>query len=308
MRSAVDADRQRRPARRQVLGELTEVGVEGPELAAVGGGRDDDDGIDRVVASGPGVEQARPPGGGLVEGLDPTRAEDPGQSGLAGSAPHLGHDDGRHRGEPPRPDEGREGGPGPAVVTLEGHEQVRDHAEAGVEGLLTVAGTKYTTARAVAARITDRLLVKLGRAPVRCRTGETLLSDIGDVPGAVGDARREDEDGLVPDTMAHLVAAYGSRTRDVIGVAADRPDLRRRVTPDSPVIGAELVWAAREEMALTLADAMIRRTPLGALGYPGDAAAAQAALLVGDELGWTNDRRQAEIAALRGFYALQKSS
>ena len=53
------------------------------------------------------------------------------------------------------------------------------------------------------------------------------------------------------------------------------------------------MWAAREEMAVTLADAVMRRTPLGALGYPGDAAAARAAAIVGDELGWTPERRRA---------------
>src|SRR5262245_40215062 len=69
----------------------------------------------------------------------------------------------------------------PAVVradghaVLEGHEQVRDHADRGVEGLITVAGTKYTTARAVAERVTNRTFTKLGRAPVPCRTAETPL-------------------------------------------------------------------------------------------------------------------------------------
>src|SRR5439155_21465984 len=57
----------------------------------------------------------------------------------------------------------------PAVVrgqraTLEGHEQVRDHADQGLDGLITVIGPKYTTARATAERVTDRLLPKLQRA------------------------------------------------------------------------------------------------------------------------------------------------
>ena len=69
-----------------------------------------------------------------------------------------------------------------------------------------------------------------------------------------------------------------------------QPEWRTRVAPTSPVIGAELVWAVRKEMALTLADAVIRRTPLGALGYPGDAAARRArGRIVGAELGWSDD-------------------
>ena len=69
------------------------------------------------------------------------------------------------------------------------------------------------------------------------------------------------------------------------------------------MIGAQLVFAARHEMVSTLADAVIRRTPLGALGYPGDVAVDRAADLVGDELGWTAERRRLEVADLRRFYA-----
>ncbi len=68
------------------------------------------------------------------------------------------------------------------------------------------------------------------------------------------------------------------------------------------MIGAELVLAARKEMAPTLADIVIRRTPLGALGHPGDDALARAASIVGTELRWSDERRRAEIAAVQEFY------
>jgi glycerol-3-phosphate dehydrogenase len=88
----------------------------------------------------------------------------------------------------------------------------------------------------------------------------------------------------------------------VLDIADGRPDLRTRVARDSPVIGAQLLWAARHEMAMTLADAVLRRTPLGALGDPGDAALARAADIVGDELNWSSDRKRTEIAAVADFY------
>ena len=190
-------------------------------------------------------------------------------------------------------------------VSLQGHEQIRDHASDGVVGLMSVAGTKYTTARGVAERLTTRVFEKLGRPAAPCRTATTPLPGGGlrDVSLTIAEARREHDEGLPSDTIPHLVAAYGTRYRDVLGVAADRPDWRKRLSGGSPVIGAELVWAAREEMVGTLADAVLRRTPLGALGYPGDAAAARAAAIVGDELGWTAERREREIDALRAFYA-----
>jgi glycerol-3-phosphate dehydrogenase len=126
---------------------------------------------------------------------------------------------------------------------------------------------------------------------------------VRDVGLAIADARREFDEGLPTDTIPHLIGAYGSRYRDVMDLASDRPDWRTRVAPGSPVIGAELILAARKEMAPTLADIVIRRTPLGALGYPGDVAVERAATIVGTELHWSADRKGEEIAAVKQFYA-----
>src|SRR5262249_32248140 len=69
-----------------------------------------------------------------------------------------------HRGVVPavRRDGGR--------LQLEGREQIRDHKIDGVDALVSVAGTKYTTARAVAERIVNLAIAKLGRSPLPCRT------------------------------------------------------------------------------------------------------------------------------------------
>ena len=188
-------------------------------------------------------------------------------------------------------------------VSLAGNEQIRDHAADGVDGLLTVAGAKYTTARAVAERVADRVLQKL-RKQAACRTASTTLpgGHVRDAALTVAEARREYDDLVPSDTIPHLVAAYGSGYREILELARTRPDWCGRIAPESPVIGAELVWAARHEMAGTLCDAVLRRTPLGALGYPGDEAAVLAADLVGAERQWTSDQKQREIESLRQFY------
>jgi glycerol-3-phosphate dehydrogenase len=192
-------------------------------------------------------------------------------------------------------------------VALEGHDQVRDHAANGIEGLVTVLGAKYTTARAVAERVTNRLLAKLNRPPVASRTAAVPLPGGGlrDVGLTIAEARREHDTGLPSDTIPHLVGAYGSRYRDIVDLADTQPAWRTRLAPDSPVIGAELVWAVRHEMAVTLCDAVVRRTPLGAVGYPGDAAAERAAKFVGEERGWTEARIAAELRALKAFYEVK---
>ena len=192
---------------------------------------------------------------------------------------------------------------GGGKISLEGRDLVRDHASQGIEGLVSVVGTKYTTARAVAERITDVVLGKSGRASTACRTASIALpgGSLRDVGLAIADARRDHDAGLPSDTIPHLIAAYGSRFRDVLDIS-DRADWRKRIAKASPVIGAELVWAVRKEMAVTLADAVIRRTPLGALGYPGDEALERAAAIVGAELKWSDARRREEILSVRSFY------
>jgi len=192
-------------------------------------------------------------------------------------------------------------------VALEGREHIRDHATEGIEGIVTVAGAKYTTARATADRVTTRILEKLQRPGVASRTAAVPLpgGGIRDVGLAIAEARREHDTGLPSDTIPHLIGAYGSRYREVLDLAAATSEGRTPVTKGSPVIGAELVWAVRREMAITLCDAVVRRTPLGALGYPGDAAAQRAAAIVGAECRWSEARTLEEFEALKRFYVVR---
>lgn len=200
----------------------------------------------------------------------------------------------------------------PAIVQRDGrvallrHEQIHDHADEGMEGLLSVAGAKYTTARVVAERVTDRLVTKLRRDAVPCRTASASLPGGGmrDVAAAIAEARRLHDAGLPSDSIPHLVAAYGSRYEQVVALGAERADWRERVARDSPVIGAELVWATRHEMAITLSDTVVRRTPLGAMGDPGELALQRAAAIVGGELRWSEERKRMEIEEVQGFYRL----
>ena len=134
----------------------------------------------------------------------------------------------------------------------------------------------------MAEEVVDSVVGKLTGTYASCRTAATPLpgGHVRDAALTIAEARR-DYDNLVPsDTIPHLVAAYGSAYREVADLARTHAEWSARLATDSPVVGAELVWAVRHEMALTLCDAVLRRTPLGALGYPGDAAVAQAAFLV----------------------------
>jgi glycerol-3-phosphate dehydrogenase len=65
-----------------------------------------------------------------------------------------------------------------------------------------------------------------------------------------------------------------------------------------------IACAVGEEMAQTLTDVVVRRTGLGVLGYPGDAAANATAERMRQLLGWSDERVRTERAALRDFYKI----
>jgi len=157
------------------------------------------------------------------------------------------------------------------AVSLQGRQQVRDHATGAnaVDGLISVAGTKYTTARIVAEQITNRVIAKLGRSAVPSRT-----------------------------RVAPLPPA-----EPWLELQREQPALAEPVTDTSPVTVAQIVWAVRHEMAMTLADVVLRRSPLGALGHPGQSALERVATVVANEAGWDMTRVTAEIRAVEDFFS-----
>ena len=70
----------------------------------------------------------------------------------------------------------------------------------------------------------------------------------------------------------------------------------------SRTVGAEVIHAVREEMAHKLADCVFRRTDLGTAGHPGEDALERCARLMGEELGWSSERRELELAEVRSRF------
>lgn len=168
--------------------------------------------------------------------------------------------------------------------------------------LLMPVGGKYTAARADAARIVDRAVALLGRADLRSRTEASALPW---APSGPFDAWRERAvregraAGLDPETAAWCARRFGSGVSAIHRLAASDPDLAARLHPDAPFCRAEVVHAARSEMALTLEDILRRRVPLTLVVRPEELPLAEAAGLAGAELGWSFDRREEEVRRMR---------
>lgn len=200
----------------------------------------------------------------------------------------------------------------PAVVDARGAADLKpaadilDHAADGAEGAMTVVGVKYTTARAVAERVTNAVAKRLGTRVRPSRTASTTLPGAGmaDHEALAIEAARGSRADVAPDTIRHLAALYAENAAVIVRLIGDRPDLGAAVSAGVPTIGAEVVHAIRREMACRLSDVVIRRTALGAAGHPGTDAVAGCAHIAAAELEWDATRMADEIADVERFYTV----
>jgi glycerol-3-phosphate dehydrogenase len=178
------------------------------------------------------------------------------------------------------------------------------------DGLVTVTGGKLTTYRRMAADTVDtvlgappRRLPRLGRRRAdipACPTARLTLA------GGEGGGRPPEPAaatagslGLDDATFAHLAGRHGSETGEVLALCGDRPELAQRVHPSLPYIEAEVVWAAREEMATSVTDVLARRTRAMILDrHAALVAAPRVADLLARELGFDHEERARQIADL----------
>ena len=184
--------------------------------------------------------------------------------------------------------------------------QIHDHARDGSPGAMTVVGTKFTTARAVGARAAAAAAKAIGRSSRRTDTDTAILpgAGIADHEALTIETARAVGLELAPPIIRHLTAIYGDRCAAIVRLMAERSDWRMPLVPGRPNVGAEVIHAIRHEMAQTLADVLIRRTELGAMGHPGAEIANAIAAIAAEELEWDAERRSREIAAVEAFYRL----
>jgi glycerol-3-phosphate dehydrogenase len=165
-------------------------------------------------------------------------------------------------------------------------------------GLLSVAGGKLTTHREIAEKLVGRLVRELRTGRTRCPTRDVPLPGARACPNLSGGA---DALAALPRAAREtLVARYGTRALIPARIAAGNSALAEPIAVGCPILAAEVIHAVRHEMALMLADFMIRRTAL-VWRYPveAEAAAARVARLMARELGWDDARESREAADFR---------
>ena len=110
-------------------------------------------------------------------------------------------------------------------------------------GLLTITGGKWTTYRNMAEDCVDQ------------------AATLGDLPERPCVTRTLNIHGFHPNAgQLGTLAAYGTDALAIRALIAADPDLGQQLDASLPHVAAEVVWAAREEMARTVEDILSRRT------------------------------------------------
>lgn len=183
--------------------------------------------------------------------------------------------------------------------------EIYDHQQEGLQGLISVIGGKYTTARLLAEQTVNRVFRQLRYSPPPCPTRRAQIS--GRPIERYQDFVKAEQSRWClhrPELIAYLCRNYGARAERILKLGQQDPSLLAPLSEGRQEIGAEVLYAVHEEMALTLADFVFRRTGLGTLGDPGSKALQRAAALMAQELGWTTAQTTSELAQVQARFTL----
>ncbi len=164
-----------------------------------------------------------------------------------------------------------------------------DHAKrGGPNGLLSIVGGKLTTYRALA-RLAIPAIAKhtspssnAPSAPRKDRSSDLSASFVHRSGAA-----------FVDDPLA----LYGPRAAEVRALIAADASLSERICEHNPELLAQVAYAVEREHAVTLADVLLRRLPVGWSACHALDGAARAAAVMAPRLAWDDARIAHELAA-----------
>ncbi|MDH6179968.1 glycerol-3-phosphate dehydrogenase [Microbacteriaceae bacterium SG_E_30_P1] len=174
----------------------------------------------------------------------------------------------------------------------------REHIVAhSVPGLVVVAGGKWTTYRIMAKDAIDEAVAALDG-----KYSESITEDVA-LLGAEGyraawnkRSKLARAFGVHRVRIEHLLNRYGVMTDELLDLIRERPELQEPLPGADDYLAAEVVYAASHEGALHLDDVLARRTRISIEAWDrGVSAAPVAAALMGETLGWDQDRIDSEV-------------
>jgi len=178
----------------------------------------------------------------------------------------------------------------------------------GPGGMITITGGKLTTYRRMAQDTLDHLAKRTG-TPITHPTQELPLD------GALGRAEADaavdvaaKRYGWNADIVSR-VKEYGGEACHILDCCAEDATLARPIVPDLPYTFAEVVYACRYEMALTLDDMITRRLHLNFEDWTRGVAPAPAiAKVMARELGWSEAEAAEQVVRYRESVAQEQAA
>ncbi len=172
----------------------------------------------------------------------------------------------------------------------------------------SIAGGKYTTYRAMAETMVDRVIDQIRREePTRveklaeCQTAHVSFRK---TPGTqTTEALRV----LLPsDVVEHLCEAYQDDSDLITHLITTDSSLAERMMPGLPFIYAEVVYCVEQESAMQISDLLRRRIPLYFRAVDqGVSVLPRVSDMMGERLGWSEATRREQIAAYQHEVAAQ---
>ncbi|WP_354344124.1 glycerol-3-phosphate dehydrogenase/oxidase [Variovorax boronicumulans] len=185
--------------------------------------------------------------------------------------------------------------PGGKTLEIKRNHEIRT----APDGLLTIVGGKLTTSRHMAEQTIDAAQEVLGKRN-GCKTKSAFLL------GAAGyDAQAITASGGI---SAHLGERYGTEARFVSDILQVEPGLLKPIVEGLPYSEAEVVYAARHELACTVDDVLSRRIRARLMARDASGrAAARVGEILQAELGLSTSEATQQVASYRAAIEHEKS-
>ena len=169
--------------------------------------------------------------------------------------------------------------------------------EQRIQNLVSLIGVRATTARGMAEQAIDLIFRKLDQQKhlsVSCYT-RIFGGNFDSIDQLLSTLRTTQNSSITEEICYALARNYGSEYQRVLNYGETDKSLLQPIGLSS-VIGAEVVHAVREEMAMKLSDVVFRRTDLGTNRVIDAKQIARCGILMAQELGWDDKRLSEEIA------------
>ena len=179
----------------------------------------------------------------------------------------------------------------PSAVTR--RHSLHDHADEGAARLISVIGGKLTTAAALARECARKIGIAVAEPKTVALGPATALDPLMDQEvldiAQAGSVSQESARGIVE--------WHGRQAMDIARLALVSAEMRAPICPHTSHIIAEVVQSYRKELAVTMADALLRRVPVALGPCWSGSCSREAALRIGAVLGWSEQEMGSNLEA-----------